>query len=249
MFCEKCGKEMPDNTQFCTYCGSVVGSQEISNQGVEQFVPKKKNKNFIVGIVSICVIIAIVCGAVFGVSKLFSKPYQKPFKECEKLYNKKDKDEVKYWQCFYPDVLSDYVEYRFDDYDYYTSLLDQLKEWGGKNYKLTITCGKAKKVSDKTLRKQQKKLREEYSKLYNQAISYGDADSDVLDSLKDASEIKIVAAYKIQGCTWSVQSPEKAVTGVKKSADIIDLDEDFYMYKTEDGDWFCQWNDWCDEWR
>ena len=29
MFCEKCGKEIPDSTKFCPYCGAAVSKAQV----------------------------------------------------------------------------------------------------------------------------------------------------------------------------------------------------------------------------
>lgn len=54
MFCPKCGKDLPDNSKFCKYCGS-----QIKNKGTLSHVPAsagddEKSKNIIiVGLVGI----------------------------------------------------------------------------------------------------------------------------------------------------------------------------------------------------
>lgn len=47
MFCPKCGKDLPDNSKFCKYCGS-----QIKNKGTLSHVPAsagddEKSKNII----------------------------------------------------------------------------------------------------------------------------------------------------------------------------------------------------------
>ncbi|MFQ7713616.1 MAG: zinc-ribbon domain-containing protein [Agathobacter rectalis] len=38
MFCEKCGKEIPDSTKFCPYCGAPVSkAQDFVNKAGEAF--------------------------------------------------------------------------------------------------------------------------------------------------------------------------------------------------------------------
>ena len=38
MFCEKCGKEIPDSTKFCPYCGAAVSkAQDFVNKAGEVF--------------------------------------------------------------------------------------------------------------------------------------------------------------------------------------------------------------------
>ena len=48
MFCPKCGKDLPDNSKFCKYCGS-----QIKNKGTLSHVPAsagddEKSKNIII---------------------------------------------------------------------------------------------------------------------------------------------------------------------------------------------------------
>lgn len=61
MFCPKCGKDLPDNSKFCKYCGS-----QIKNKGTLSHVPAsagddEKSKNIIiVGLVALIVVLIVV---------------------------------------------------------------------------------------------------------------------------------------------------------------------------------------------
>ena len=65
MFCPKCGKDLPDNSKFCKYCGS-----QIKNKGTLSYVPTSnvnddKNKNIIImGLVALIVVLIIVFAAI-----------------------------------------------------------------------------------------------------------------------------------------------------------------------------------------
>jgi len=56
MFCPKCGKEKPDDKQFCGECGTSL----VRSPTNEQVPPKSKNNNFIIGL-----IVFIILGAIF----------------------------------------------------------------------------------------------------------------------------------------------------------------------------------------
>ena len=67
MFCNKCGKEIPNHAQFCNYCGAPVNNFQSqpaapsAPQTVEIPVPKKKKGNLAVKIIiGIVVFIAVV---------------------------------------------------------------------------------------------------------------------------------------------------------------------------------------------
>ena len=65
MFCPKCGKDLPDNSKFCKYCGS-----QIKNKGTLSHVPAsagddEKSKNIIiVGLVALIVVLIVVFAAI-----------------------------------------------------------------------------------------------------------------------------------------------------------------------------------------
>lgn len=61
MFCPKCGKDLPDNSKFCKYCGS-----QIKNKGTLSHAPTsagddENGKNIIIiGLVALIVVLIIV---------------------------------------------------------------------------------------------------------------------------------------------------------------------------------------------
>lgn len=75
MFCWNCGKQIPDNAEFCSFCGKETLKDDVSNNtgksvdgfddnnsGKEQYVPiqKKSNKKVLIiaiPIVSVCIIV------------------------------------------------------------------------------------------------------------------------------------------------------------------------------------------------
>ena len=65
MFCPKCGKDLPDNSKFCKYCGS-----QIKNKGTLRHFPAsagddEKSKNIIiVGLVALIVVLIVVFAAI-----------------------------------------------------------------------------------------------------------------------------------------------------------------------------------------
>ena len=65
MFCPKCGKDLPDNSKFCKYCGS-----QIKKKGTLSHVPAsagddEKSKNIIiVGLVALIVVLIVVFAAI-----------------------------------------------------------------------------------------------------------------------------------------------------------------------------------------
>ncbi|MBQ7957947.1 MAG: zinc ribbon domain-containing protein [Clostridia bacterium] len=71
MFCRKCGKEIPDDSNVCQYCGVAVvrnqdknASKEVVASGVAVAEkPKKPVWKIIVPIVAVLLVIAIICGA------------------------------------------------------------------------------------------------------------------------------------------------------------------------------------------
>ena len=65
MFCPKCGKDLPDNSKFCKYCGS-----QIKNKGTLSHAPTsagddENGKNIIIiGLVALIVVLIIVFAAI-----------------------------------------------------------------------------------------------------------------------------------------------------------------------------------------
>lgn len=54
MFCKKCGKEIPDNSVYCPYCGElVVDKEEVNNEaGIDEEVVKITFKQSIINLFS-----------------------------------------------------------------------------------------------------------------------------------------------------------------------------------------------------
>ncbi|WP_299526043.1 zinc-ribbon domain-containing protein [uncultured Methanobrevibacter sp.] len=65
MFCPKCGKDLPDNSKFCKYCGS-----QVKNKGTLRHAPTSTGDNdkakniIIVGLVALIVILVLVFAAI-----------------------------------------------------------------------------------------------------------------------------------------------------------------------------------------
>ena len=57
MFCQNCGKEIPEGAQFCPNCGAPVGAPAPASEPVVPVVTKKKSKMNIIGIIAGAVII------------------------------------------------------------------------------------------------------------------------------------------------------------------------------------------------
>lgn len=67
MYCTKCGKEIPDNSNFCTFCGQTVQDQPVqNNNGVICNYAVQKTKlpilPIIIGVIGIVLIIIIIRG-------------------------------------------------------------------------------------------------------------------------------------------------------------------------------------------
>lgn len=65
MFCPKCGKDLPDNSKFCKYCGSKIKSQGTLSHPPKSSGNDDKVKNMIiVGLVALIVVLILVFAAV-----------------------------------------------------------------------------------------------------------------------------------------------------------------------------------------
>lgn len=60
MFCVKCGKEIPEGTKFCPYCGNQVGTSE----GNTPAAPMKKSGNMKTVVIVLCAIVVVLAVAV-----------------------------------------------------------------------------------------------------------------------------------------------------------------------------------------
>jgi len=75
-FCTKCGAELKENTKFCINCGAKITqapsletqaenvpiqqSQPVTTPTYQRAVPKKPNKNLIIGIIAVVLIAVVV---------------------------------------------------------------------------------------------------------------------------------------------------------------------------------------------
>ena len=68
MFCIKCGKEIPDNVQFCTYCGNRVKMLPASGtpQITEEKTSEKKNSRGLLIASCVAVVCLLLAGGVFA---------------------------------------------------------------------------------------------------------------------------------------------------------------------------------------
>ena len=83
MFCNRCGKEIPDQAQFCNYCGAPVNKVQPkpapAPQPAPQPQPKKQKSNVGGKIVGFVITGLIALGVYFGVryiteNFIFNKP-------------------------------------------------------------------------------------------------------------------------------------------------------------------------------
>lgn len=82
MYCTNCGKEIPDQSEFCEHCGAKLSE----NQESEVPVPSPKvsgKKTKLAAAVVVCVVAA---AAVIGIPRLFQNPKQKIVKGVIKTY-------------------------------------------------------------------------------------------------------------------------------------------------------------------
>lgn len=66
MFCKKCGKEIPDSTNFCTYCGAVLKNPE-ENDGAQK--TEKNMKPFIMVCAGAVVVMMAATGVFMSMKK------------------------------------------------------------------------------------------------------------------------------------------------------------------------------------
>ena len=76
MFCEKCGKEIPDGVKFCKYCGNNTednvsenksGSASIGNQAMHKDEHKvKKHKRLLIIMIAIAVLALVTASIYLG---------------------------------------------------------------------------------------------------------------------------------------------------------------------------------------
>ncbi len=81
MFCQKCGRQIPDGSVICNYCGTVQQPQTfqpIQPTQPVQFAapppaPKKKNNTVLIAIIAALVTIVLVVVAIFVINPLIEK--------------------------------------------------------------------------------------------------------------------------------------------------------------------------------
>ena len=77
MFCQKCGKEIPDNSDFCRYCGLPLQSNSVGGKSWYNDTPqgavakprkqRKKGK-------ALVIVLLVICSFIFVLSMLNNKP-------------------------------------------------------------------------------------------------------------------------------------------------------------------------------
>lgn len=176
-FCHECGKEIQEGQNFCPYCGSKqdveIVVNELPNQGdrVDQTQPQasqtksdeqtqqqmgasagvqpmdgldthwRSKKKFIIGGVFAVVIILLV---VLSVS-VFGSNYEKPIKDICNGLNRGDSD--MFFNAF-PDYAEEDLEYQYGDEDnYFYSILTDMMEESGRNFKIEYHIDKARKMN------------------------------------------------------------------------------------------------------
>lgn len=63
MFCGFCGKEIPDNAEFCSYCGEKTIGDDVYNDETSVQVRQKSNKRaaaVVIPVAAVCLVIAVV---------------------------------------------------------------------------------------------------------------------------------------------------------------------------------------------
>jgi hypothetical protein len=77
MFCRNCGKEIPDNTEYCRYCGAQQPQKAASSPASQDTAPTKKSDDNIYGI------IALVLAFIFPIGGLAMGIYAQTSKNPE----------------------------------------------------------------------------------------------------------------------------------------------------------------------
>lgn len=78
MYCQKCGKKIPDDAEFCMSCGTKVGdvgkskdsedkNKNKSKKNVSEYIKKNKKKGIIIGLIVAVVLVGIVTAIVFAI--------------------------------------------------------------------------------------------------------------------------------------------------------------------------------------
>lgn len=69
MYCRTCGKEIPENSAFCTYCGCTTLPQPPFPNGQPENFQEKQPDKINIGIIFVCIFVPIA-GIILGVLNL-----------------------------------------------------------------------------------------------------------------------------------------------------------------------------------
>ena len=64
MYCEKCGKELPQNSMFCLHCGQPVTPEEKAKQKREK--RKRKAAFWLIGLASVLFVAGVLVAVFFA---------------------------------------------------------------------------------------------------------------------------------------------------------------------------------------
>lgn len=228
MFCSKCGKELPEETKFCPFCGqqNVAAVNQAKAESaptvspVPENVPEKKgNKAKMVGIAATALIVVV---AALLVRTLFFSGYKESLRDIEGLVNDRENEFDEYVDALAPDFLEDDVDDLMDlmkdsAKDEYDEMMksfknsvkeayDELEEEYGSDAKLSFDVKDEKKLDKDKL----EDIKDNYTSLAGYAsmlTSYADkiTDADSKKVLKivkniqnDLEDIKISKGYQVE---------------------------------------------------
>jgi predicted nucleic acid-binding Zn ribbon protein len=63
MFCPNCGRQIPDGSKFCPYCGASLEGKEVN-------IPKSKSSRSIAKIIVPIILVIVILAGLFGIVKL-----------------------------------------------------------------------------------------------------------------------------------------------------------------------------------
>ncbi|PWT28318.1 zinc-ribbon domain-containing protein [Butyrivibrio fibrisolvens] len=67
IYCNHCGKELPDDSMFCNHCGSPISGNSINNAGVYNAQPQAAEKNTLAIWALVCSLLMFPVGYILGV--------------------------------------------------------------------------------------------------------------------------------------------------------------------------------------